>query len=44
MTRLIPLKRSSQRNRKEFGEFMEATEAWYITEFGVWLDDGQRAA
>lgn len=33
----IPLKRSSQRRPKEFGEFMEATEAWYATELGVWL-------
>ena len=32
-----PLKRSSTRDKKEFAEFMEATETWYITEFGVWL-------
>ena len=38
--RQVPLKRSSQRNKKEFGEFMEATEAWYISELGVWLDGG----
>ncbi|MHB1326879.1 MAG: recombination protein NinB [Gemmatimonadales bacterium] len=38
ITRLMPLKRSSMRNRKEFGEFMESTEAWYISEFGVWLE------
>jgi len=35
----IPLKRSSTRNTKEFGEFMESTEAWYISEFGVFLGD-----
>ena len=34
----VPLKRSSTREKKEFTEFMEATEAWYITEFGIWLD------
>lgn len=33
-----PLKRSSSRNTKEFAAFMEATEAWYGTEFGCWLD------
>lgn len=35
--RQIPLKRSSARDKKEFGEFMEATEAFYISELGVWL-------
>lgn len=38
ITRQIPLKRSSMRNKKEFGEFMEATEAWYVSELGVWLE------
>lgn len=38
MVRQIPLKRSSVRNKKEFGEFMESTEAWYIQDFGVWLE------
>jgi len=33
-----PLKRSSALNTKEFAQFMEATEAWYISEFGVWID------
>jgi hypothetical protein len=33
-----PNKRSSPRDKKEFGEFMEATETWYITDFGVFLD------
>lgn len=33
----VPLKRSSARNKKEFSEFMESTEAWYVTEFGVFL-------
>lgn len=32
-----PVRRSSARDTKEFAEFMEATEAWYATEFGVWL-------
>lgn len=34
----VPLKRSSQRNKKEFAEFMEQVEAFYISELGVWLD------
>jgi hypothetical protein len=34
----IPLKRSSQRNRKEFAQFMEQVEEFYISELGVWLD------
>ena len=42
ITRTVPLKRSSMRDKREFAEFMEATEAWYIAEFGVWLD--QQAA
>ena len=33
----VPKKRSSARDKKEFAEFMEATEAWYGTELGVWL-------
>lgn len=33
-----PMKRSSVRNTAEFADFMTATEAWYATEFGVWLD------
>lgn len=35
---LVPLKRSSARNKKEFGEFMESVEAFYISELGVWLE------
>lgn len=34
-----PLKRSSARDTQEFAKFMEATEAWYGTEFGVWLGE-----
>ena len=34
----VPLKRSSPREVQEFGQFMEATEAWYASEFGVWLE------
>lgn len=33
----VPLKRSSARDKKEFGEFMEATENFYAAELGVWL-------
>lgn len=36
-TKRIPLKRSSAREVKEFAEFMEATEAWYASDFGCWL-------
>lgn len=43
ITFTVPLNRSSQRNKVEFAAFMEATEAWYIDEFGIWLDQ-QRAA
>lgn len=32
-----PLKRSSTRNKREFGEFMEKVEAFYATELGVFL-------
>jgi hypothetical protein len=35
--RQVPLKRSSTRDKKEFAEFMEATESFYISELGVWL-------
>ena len=34
----VPLKRSSSLNKKEFGEFMEAVEAFYISELGVFLE------
>lgn len=33
----VPMKRSSTRDKKEFAEFMEATEIWYGEEFGCWL-------
>ena len=35
--RQVPLKRSSQRDKKNFAEFMEATEAFYISELGIFL-------
>ena len=37
----IPNKRSSTRNKAEFAAFMEATEIWYGSEFGVWLGEDQ---
>lgn len=43
VTKRIPLQRSSCQNRKKFGEFMEATESWYIQEFGVFLDQQDAA-
>lgn len=39
----IPLKRSSQRNRKEFAQLMEQVEAFYISELGVWLENLEAA-
>lgn len=39
--RQVPLKRSSMRNSKEFAAFMEATETWYIADFGVFLGDDE---
>lgn len=33
-----PKKRSSNRDKKEFADFMASVEEWYITELGVWLD------
>ena len=30
-------------NKMECAAFMEATEAWYIDTFGVWLDQQQAA-
>jgi hypothetical protein len=34
----VPLKRSSAREKKEFSLFLQSTEAWYASEFGIWLD------
>lgn len=34
----VPLKRSSQLGKKDFGVFMEQVEGFYISELGVWLD------
>lgn len=39
----IPLKRSSQRNKQEFREFMDQVEAFYISELGVYLDHQEAA-
>ena len=39
--RQVPLKRSSTRDSKEFAAFMEATESWYIADFGVFLGDDE---
>ena len=36
-SKIVPLKRSSSREKKEFHEFLEATEAFYAAELGVWL-------
>ena len=42
MIRMVPLKRSSAREKKEFREFLENVENFYAAELGVWL--GQDAA
>ena len=34
----VPLKRSSDLDKKEFREFMDQVEAFYISELGVFLD------
>jgi hypothetical protein len=39
MVRLVPAKRSSARNKREFSEFLEATVSWYIADFGIYLDE-----
>ena len=36
--RQIPIERSRSKDTKRFAKFMESVEAWYITEFGVWLE------
>lgn len=39
--RRIPLKRSSTRNKREFREFMDYVESFYISELGCILGDPQ---
>lgn len=41
--RRVPLKRSSGRSKKEFHDFMEKVEAFYISELGVYLDQQEAA-
>jgi len=36
--RRIPIERSRYQDTKRFREFMDATEHWYIEEFGIWLE------
>ena len=43
VTKRMPLERSSVQDRKKFSQFMEATESWYISEFGVFLDQREAA-
>ena len=40
----IPLKRSSTRNKKEFRDFMDKVEMFYIEKLGVYLDCEREAA
>jgi hypothetical protein len=37
VTKRVPNERSSNKNTKEFAEFMFQTETWYGEEFGCWL-------
>lgn len=43
LTKRVPKERSSGQNKKRFREFMESTEAWYISDFGVYLDQREAA-
>ena len=38
-----PMERSSGQNKKKFRVFMDSTEAWYVSEFGVFLDQREAA-
>jgi hypothetical protein len=38
IVRQTPIERSSTKNTADFAKFMEATEVWYIQEFGVFLE------
>jgi len=38
ITRQVPTERSSTKDTKAFAQYMEATEAWIIQEFGVFLE------
>ena len=41
----VPVRRSHRLSKRDFRDFMDATEAWYLADFGVWLDkDEQREA
>lgn len=35
----VPLERSSTKNMKKFAKYMEFCETFYITSFGIWLED-----
>lgn len=41
--RVVPLKRSSTRDKVEFREFLEAVENFYASELGVWLGQEEAA-
>lgn len=44
-TKVVPLKRSSTREKQEFRDFLEAVESFYASELGIWLgqDDAPRS-
>ena len=41
--RLIPIKRSSAREKAEFREFLDSVENFYASELGVWLGQEETA-
>ena len=43
LTKRVPNERSSGQNKKGFRVFMDSTEAWYVSEFGVFLDQREAA-
>lgn len=42
-TKVVPLKRSSTRDRQEFREFLDAVETFYASTLGVWLGQEEAA-
>lgn len=43
ITRTVPLKRSSTREKKEFREFLDDVESFYASELGIWLGQEENA-
>ena len=43
ISRIVPIKRSSTREKGEFREFLDAVENFYASELGVWLGQEEAA-